>query len=159
MPSKSEIMHEFNRVLLENTDLYHNAARAYNLPDSLFWILYSLRDCGGAMTQSELVYRLGMPKQTVNSALKGMLQENLIAIEEGRRAKPITLTEKGEALCRKTVDIVRVQEEESLLALSEEEQMLLIGLFDRWTQSLRKCLDSAIPNEKQTTRKEGLSTL
>ena len=70
MPDTTETMRAFNRVILESNELYRDAARALNLSENPFWILYSLRDCGGAITQSELVRRLGSSKQTVNSALK-----------------------------------------------------------------------------------------
>ena len=149
----SETMRDFNRIILESNELYHDAARAFGLSDSLFWILYSLRDCGGALTQTELVRRMCMPKQTVNSALKNLLRDGLIAVEEGRRAKPVMLTEKGEAFCRKTIDIVRAQEESALRALSDEEQTLLLSLFSRWTQSLQSRLDEALPTISQNTRK------
>lgn len=155
MPDATETMRAFNRVILENNELYRDAARALNLSENPFWILYSLRDCSGAITQSELVRRMGTSKQTVNSALKALLRDGLIILEEGRRAKPISLTEKGEALCAASVDIVRAQEESALTSLTSEEQAQMIALFDRWTQALRARLAEKGLTNAQSARKEG----
>ena len=158
MPDTIETMRAFNRVMLEGNELYRDAARALNLSENPFWILYSLRDCGGAITQSELVRRMGSSKQTVNSALKTLLRDGLIVLEEGRRAKPVSLTEKGEALCAASVDIVRAQEEGALMALTPEEQAQMIALFDRWTQALRAHLAEKGLTSAQSARKEGTNT-
>ena len=149
-----ETMRAFNRIILESNELYRDAARALNLSENPFWILYSLRDCGGAITQSELVRRMGTSKQTVNSALKALLREGLIVLEEGHRAKPVSLTEKGEALCAASVDIVRAQEESALTSLTSEEQEQMIALFDRWTQALRVRLAENGLAHAQSARKE-----
>ena len=154
MPDATETMRAFNRVILENNELYRDAARALNLSENPFWILYSLRDCGGAITQSELVRRMGTSKQTVNSALKALLRDGLIVLEEGHLAKPVSLTEKGEALCAASVDIVRAQEESALTSLTSEEQAQMIALFDRWTQALRARLAENGQAHAQSARKE-----
>ena len=67
-----------DRIYNENTLLYHRLARTCGLPDCAFWLLYTLRSEEAPLTQTQLSEQLSLPKQTVNSALKKLVE----AIEE-----------------------------------------------------------------------------
>ena len=66
-----------DRIYNENTLLYHRLARACGLPDCAFWLLYTLRSEEAPLTQTQLSEQLSLPKQTVNSALKKLVQAGL----------------------------------------------------------------------------------
>lgn len=124
---------ELNRITRRGNAAYSEIARSFGMSDSYFWILYTLRESGEALTQSQIVSFVQFPKQTINSALHSMLRDGLITLREGRRAKPICLTERGEALCVQTVDRVIALERAAFDALPETEQAEFLTLFARWT--------------------------
>ena len=67
-----------DRIYNENTLLYHRLARACGLPDCAFWLLYTLRSEEAPLTQTQLSEQLSLPKQTVNSALKKLVEEGYL---------------------------------------------------------------------------------
>ncbi len=98
-----------DRIYNENTLLYHRLARACGLPDCAFWLLYTLRSEEAPLTQTQLSEQLSLPKQTVNSALKKLVEEGVLRLEaaDGNlKNKRVCLTEAGEAFLRRTVDRV-----------------------------------------------------
>jgi len=91
-----------DRIYNENTLLYHRLARACGLPDCAFWLLYTLRSEEAPLTQTQLSEQLSLPKQTVNSALKKLVEEGVLRLEaaDGNlKNKRVCLTEAGEAFC------------------------------------------------------------
>lgn len=70
-----------DRIYNENTLLYHRLARACGLPDCAFWLLYTLRSEEAPLTQTQLSEQLSLPKQTVNSALKKLVEEGVLRLE------------------------------------------------------------------------------
>lgn len=152
MPMIEDGLAELNRIIRSGNAVYSEMARSFGMSESLFWILYTLRESGEALTQSQVVSDIQFPKQTINSALRGMLKDGLITLEEGRRAKPIRLTERGEALCVRTVDRVLAQEKAAFDALSETEQTEFLTLFARWTDHFSARLH-ALFSEENTPEK------
>ena len=89
-----------DRIYNENTLLYHRLARACGLPDCAFWLLYTLRSEEAPLTQTQLSEQLSLPKQTVNSALKKLVEEGVLRLEaaDGNlKNKRVCLTEAGGA--------------------------------------------------------------
>ena len=60
---------EYNSIIKENEEIYHKIARKFGLSDCAFWILYTMCEEEGTLTQSSICDALYQPKQTVNSAL------------------------------------------------------------------------------------------
>ena len=152
----SETMRDFNRIILESNELYHDAARAFGLSDSLFWILYSLRDCGGALTQTELVRRMCMPKQTVNSALKKLEAAGYLTLTAGadQRSKHVQLTEAGERFARAHIDCVPEAEARALCALSQADLASFFSIMRQFRalfeRELREGEEAADAAERHT---------
>ena len=69
----------FNQLYKQMDELYHAYAKACGVPDTVFWLLYSLYE-GGAYTQHELCQAWHYPPQTANSALKNMERQGLVAL-------------------------------------------------------------------------------
>lgn len=40
----SKRLSEYNRIIKENDEIYHNVAKSFGMPDCAFWILYMLRE-------------------------------------------------------------------------------------------------------------------
>lgn len=133
---------EYNGIFRENDELYRGLAKAMGLPDGAFWILYTLREKGEAVTQSDICSAVYMPKQTVNSALKKLASDGYLVLSEqkDRRSKQIRLTEQGVRLAEATVDKVFAAEDRALAGLTEEEKERFLFLFRRYTELLKESM-------------------
>ena len=122
-----------DRIYNENTLLYHRLARA-------FWLLYTLRSEEAPLTQTQLSEQLSLPKQTVNSALKKLVEEGVLRLEaaDGNlKNKRVCLTEAGEAFLRRTVDRVFGVESAAAARLTEEERSALVALSQKLLDAFR----------------------
>lgn len=139
MGAEKEHLFEYNRIYKESDELYKNAAKAAGLSDCAFWILYFLRECNVELTQSDICSAIYAPKQTVNSSLKKLEDEDYLQLVEGndRRSKLVRLTQKGTALAAQTVDRVLEAELQALGKMTEEEQTALLSLFHKYTDLLK----------------------
>lgn len=141
----------YNDVYKEQEELYRAAIRRCGLSDCAFWVLYALRDAGRPLTQSDICAAVYQPKQTVHSALKKLLEEDVLRLTEGRdrRSKYLVLTAVGEELTARTVDRVTAAEETAMDALTAEERTRLLLLFRRYNAALRQALSTAIEEKKE----------
>lgn len=129
-----------DRIYNENTLLYHRLARACGLLDCAFWLLYTLRSEEAPLTQTQLSEQLSLPKQTVNSALKKLVEEGVLRLEaaDGNlKNKRVCLTEAGEAFLRRTVDRVFGVESAAAARLTEEERSALVALSQKLLDAFR----------------------
>ena len=129
-----------DRIYNENPLLYHRRARACGLPDCAFWLLYTLRSEEAPLTQTQLSEQLSLPKQTVNSALKKLVEEGVLRLEaaDGNlKNKRVCLTEAGEAFLRRTVDRVFGVESAAAARLTEEERSALVALSQKLLDAFR----------------------
>ena len=129
-----------DRIYNENTLLYHRLARACGLPACAFWLLYTLRSEEAPLTQTQLSEQLSLPKQTVNSALKKLVEEGVLRLEaaDGNlKNKRVCLTEAGEAFLRRTVDRVFGVESAAAARLTEEERSALVALSQKLLDAFR----------------------
>ena len=125
-----------DRIYNENTLLYHRLARACGLPDCAFWLLYTLRSEEAPLTQTQLSEQLSLPKQTVNSALKKLVEEGVLRLEaaDGNlKNKRVCLTEAGEAILRRVFGV----ESAAAARLTEEERSALVALSQKLLDAFR----------------------
>lgn len=138
-----KILVQYNSIIKECDGLYREIAKIYGLSDSVFWILYALREEKQEMTQSELCNTIYQPKQTVNSALKKMERDGYLELTArgDRRSKQICLTQTGIQLAEATVDYVISAEHRALSGLTEKERNTFITLFQKYTDLLRDSIN------------------
>ena len=141
----------YNELYKEQDDLYRVAARSFGLSDCAFWVLYALREAERPMTQSDVCAAVYQPKQTVHSALKKLIGEGCLRLAEGRdlRSKYLVLTERGEALVRRTIDPVMAAETAAMDTLTEAEQAQFLSLCRRYNTALRQYLPRAVEQDKE----------
>lgn len=132
-----------NSIVKETNKIYSNAARKFGMSDSVFWILYALREKDEAVTQSEICYAMCQPKQTVNTALKKMESNGLITFENSsdRRSKFVRLTESGIRLAEKTADKVIAAERDTMSQFTQEEQETYIKLMKKYGDLMKKFVE------------------
>ncbi len=133
---------EFNGIVKENDEMYHNAAKAVGLSDCAFWILYFLQDSKTQLTQREICAAMYAPKQTVNSALKKLENSGYVELLSGNdhRSKLVRMTKKGVLLASQTVDRILSVELEALNGLTAQEQETFLALFRKYTDLLKNSM-------------------
>ena len=123
-----------DRIYNETNLLYHRLARACGLSDCAFWLLYTLRAEEVPMTQTQLGEMLSLPKQTVNSSLKKLMEAGYLrlkAADGNLKNKQILITEAGDAFLRRTVDRVFGVENAAGARLTAEERRVLLTLSQK----------------------------
>ena len=133
-----EVLTRCNRLQLREDELYRSMARSFDMPETTFWVLYSLRE-PDLNTQAKLCQCLHQSKQSVNSALKRLETDGFVQLEEDpekRTQKYIRLTLQGEKLAQRSADVVRNAELDTLSHLSDAERETMMRLRERYTQLL-----------------------
>ena len=129
-----------NRLYNETNQLYHRLARHSGLSDCAFWLLYALRDEGGPMTQTQLSNLLCLSKQTVNSALKQLVEAGCLrleAVDGNLKNKQVLVTEAGDTFLHRTVDRVFALEDAAVSRLTGEERAALLALSQKLLDAFR----------------------
>ena len=70
----------FNRLYKEMDEIYHIYAKKQGVSDAALWLMYSLYERDAGYTQRELCSAWHYPPQTVNSSLKNLEKQGLIAL-------------------------------------------------------------------------------
>ena len=130
----------FNHLTSEINAAYHETSLKFGISDSAMQILYTLCSYGNPCPISDVCHLTGISKQTINSALRKLEQDNIIRLEQGSgRKKLILLTEKGKALAEHTV-----------MKIIEIENRI----FDSWTKKERDIYLSLTQDYLDVFRKE-----
>ena len=87
---------------------------------------------------SDIVGMTGIPKQTINSALRKLEKEGFLHLETaGRRRKRVVLTESGKRLAEKTAGQMLRMEHEIFSSWKEEELAVYMELLQRYLVQLK----------------------
>ena len=82
MQYSSPALKRINHLISELEQIYHQYALKYKISDSVFIMLYTRSVEGGECALSDIVLLSGLPKQTVNSAIRKMEEEEIIFLSE-----------------------------------------------------------------------------
>jgi len=128
----------FNYLNGEINAAYHEAARRLHLSDSGMMILYIICSSDGECLLSDLVRLSGLNKQTVNSALRKLEQEEIVFLKafDGRK-KLVCLTAKGKSLAESTVARIIQFENEIFLGWTVEERRLYIEMTQKYLDAFQ----------------------
>ena len=119
----NEQLRQFNYMVGEIDELYHEAALKFGITDSTMSVIYTIVSEGRPCLISDICRLTGVRKQTVNSALRKLEADDIIRLNAvGGKQKEASLTEKGERLAEKTVS-----------RLIDAENMV----FEDWTERER----------------------
>lgn len=135
---------ELNRITKETDEVYRKAAKALQLSDCAFWILYALRDTDTILTQRDICALFFQPKQTVNSALKKLEAGGYLSLSYtvNHKSKAVQLTERGRVLVAQTIDRVRERERLALQELTDEERQTFLRLSRQFSTQLKEHMQS-----------------
>lgn len=128
------VLAAFNRAHKRMNVLYHNYARDAGISDAAFWLMYSLYEKGEPCTQTELCEAWFFTPQTINSALKSLEKQGLIALDfapNNRKNKQFFFTETGKQLVKEKIMPLVQAEEKSFLRLNEQEREALLAITQK----------------------------
>lgn len=132
-------LNRINLIMGETDGVYHDAAVRLGLSDSAMRILYALRTQENACDLSLLPRLTGMTKQTINSSLRKLEQEEILTLSaaEGRK-KRVMLTEKGRYLAGQSIDRLMALENDVFDSWPEQDMQLFLELNQRYLTQLRE---------------------
>ena len=122
------------KINKEIDDLYHNIATYFGLSDSAFWIMYSLYEKQEGLTQKEICSNWSYSKQTINSAIKKLLDLKYIDMKNdipSNYGKKIYLTRRGLDIASQTIKKVMEAEDESFSKIKDTDIDKVIEVFGK----------------------------
>lgn len=139
--SAQALLAQENRQYNETNLLYHGIAVQFGLSDTVFWVLYALYSDDAPQTQAQMSAGFCLPKQTLNSAVRGMVEQGLVMLTPApgcKHGKLLGLTEAGRTLAEKTVAQVIRAEETAMQNMGLERARQYISMGQEYTQLLRE---------------------
>ena len=141
---------ELNSLWRMQDQLYQTYATRCGLSSVSFWALYTLSETDEVYTQNALAEMWYFPKQTVNSAIAGLVKMGYVRLEQiagARNSKAVKLTEQGLDVCKRLVNPLVNAELSALLKMSEEERQIFLELSDKQQRLLQAELDAIYQDE------------
>ena len=135
------IIDQIEQQRKEQDAIYHGVAVRHGLSDTALWVLYILHITPGDCTQQDLIRQCCFSKQTINTAVAGLVKKGALTLEMipgTRNLKRLLLTQAGEAVIAEAVHPMREAEKRAYGALSEAELEQYLSMTERLTQSLRR---------------------
>lgn len=116
-----------------------NWPKVAGLTNTAFWIIYTIKNEEETYKQKDLCNMWFYSKQTINSALKKLEEQNiiqLIAVPENRKDKKVILTERGKQLASELIEPVIEIEKKSLENIKERREFL--NLFKNYIKTMEE---------------------
>ena len=135
MPKTNDLHITYSRTSKELEQLYHAYARHAGVSDAALWLLYVIRLGGNNLTQAAICADWHYPPQTINSALKRLEAQGLVALAPAtgsRRDKAVHLTAEGEKTVEHVIGPLIDAERAALADLAPEERTALVSLSQRY---------------------------
>lgn len=136
----SDPLATFNQLYKEMDEIYHQYARDHGMSDTAMWLLYSLCLSDTPYTQREICSEWHYPPQTLNSALKTLERQGLIALESvpgNQKNKLVVLTEQGNSVVQQMIVPLVAAERQSFMELQEGEKEALLSLTQKYVDLLQ----------------------
>lgn len=147
----SDFITQTEQCRKEQDALYHQLAVRFGLTDTTMLVLYLVSEAPS--TQQELCRRSFYAKQTIHSALATLIRQGYARLEPvpgGRKQKRILLTEQGQALSRRTTDLLHQAELQAYGSVGERRLEEYLTTTEAITAALRKELGNIISQGDQT---------
>ena len=132
---------EIEKQRKEQDAIYHNVAVKFGLSDTAMWILYFVSDKTMEYTQQDLCRMSYCAKQTVNTAINGLVKKGFVVLESAdgsRKQKKIVLTDRGREVTDATTDKLKAAEEKTFRHFTDGELKSYLEMTARITAFLRE---------------------
>lgn len=130
---------KINCITEDIDSLYHQAALKLGVSDSVLFVLYMIYTKGDNYVLHDIYKLSGISKQTINSAIRKLENEDIVYLEKhDGKAKIVCLTDKGKSYIKKNAAKLFEAECNAFREWSEEEMDLYLSLIEKHDASLRK---------------------
>lgn len=129
-----------NHLFNETNALYSKIASDLDLPESSFYILYTLLDMPEGCSQRDLCAALCLTKSTINSAVKVILQRGFVSLQrapDSKRKKTVCLSEMGADFMVHNILPLRKAERNACLRLRYNERGNLLKMSQKYIENLQ----------------------
>lgn len=138
----SREMKRFNYLVGEIDATYHEASLKLGLSDSALMILYAICDAGEGCLLQEICFYTGISKQTINSALRKLEEEDILYLKPfNAKSKQVFLTDKGRKLSEKTAYRIMQAEDEIFASWEKEDVDKYLELTEKYQRCLREKIE------------------
>lgn len=144
------LIKEFDQLQKKMDSIYNKLAKSSGLSDTAFWIIYTIKNEKETYKQKDLCNMWFYSKQTINSALKKLEEQdiiNLISVNENRKDKKVILTECGKQLAKELIEPVIEIEKKSLENIEKRREFL--KLFKKYIETMEEETNEFIKNKKE----------
>lgn len=149
MTEKSNKLKRLNYSISAIESIYHDAACKFGISDSTMMILYTVSFMGGKCLLRDIYTLSGVRKQTINSAIRRLENDEMIYLENHNgKSKKVCFTDKGKNFADKTVVPLISAENRILESWSESDADLYIELTRRYAEDLKAQLNMLSEVEK-----------
>ncbi len=111
--AKLEQLQRYYALWKEGNAIYEEWAKLYGLSLNNVLVLYSLYESKGSCTQKSISHEWSIPKQTINTILKGLSANGYIKLSSDtadKRSKLLKLTPKGKAYASEIIEALHKRE-------------------------------------------------
>ena len=136
----TEALAVFNQLYKEVDEIYHQYAKNHGISDTALWLLYSLYENSGTYTQRDVCADWHYPPQTINSALKSLVNQGYIQlkpVEGNQKNKRIVLTEAGNEMMQEVIFPLIQAEKRTFQRLEKSERDALLSLTHKYVSLLK----------------------
>lgn len=144
------LIKEFDQLQKKLDSIYNKIAKYSGLSDTAFWIIYTIKNEEETYKQKDLCNMWFYSKQTINSSLKKLEEQNiiqLIGVPENKKDKKVVLTEYGKQLAKELIEPVIEIEKKSLENIQERREFL--NLFKKYIEIMEEETKKFIKNNKE----------
>lgn len=137
------LLDKLNQLYNEREAVYDKIAKKSQLSRTSFMCLYFIRMEKDEKTQAEIADDFFYPRQTINSAIQKLVNDNLVFLTIQKTKghhKFVHLTEKGEEFCEKWIDPMIKADNESYLSLSTSDQEAFLRLYQSQLEVFKKSI-------------------
>lgn len=142
------------KIIKQSRSLFHiysDSASALDLPESSFWIMYAASKPDYDYVQQEICEEWLFSKQTINSAVKNLVDKGYIYLEQASlpdaRRKSIKLTCLGEKFVAQKIGLLHQMEQHALAKMTLTEQDAYLSLSQKYISDLCEAAESFITTE------------
>lgn len=138
----SKELKRYNYLAGELDAAYHEINVKLKMSDSAMIILYAICDQGEACLLRDIYCQFGISKQTINSALRKLEEEDLVFLEAvDAKNKRVCLTPKGRETASRTAKRIIEIENDIFSSWKEEEVDKYLELTERYLHDFRERSD------------------
>lgn len=136
----------FNELYKELDESYERFADICGLSTCAMWVIYALRSGGdGNATQTDIVKRYFLKKQSVCSAIRKLEQDGYITLSsmpDNGKNKILNLTDKGMQLAKEKIDRLLSAEQATFESLTQKEQSQFTKLYEKYIAALKNNINA-----------------